>query len=111
MRKIKSEPKKKVIEFLKETTAEDTTTFTFTIDGDISDAHSFVHAMRVELSRIRMKLKNAGYTPKPFKMLLENVSPVAGQKNKTEVVLRKVIERDQLDALKGLSEVLEGIAL
>ena len=69
----RSEPKQKVIDFVKTTKVDPDDTslslFQFAIHGTEEDAKRFVHRMRVELSRLRELVKQQGKTPREFKML------------------------------------------
>ena len=69
----RSEPKQKVIEFVKSTTVDTSNVaaslFEFAIHGSEEDAKRFVHRMRVELSRLRELVRQQNKTPREFKML------------------------------------------
>ena len=76
-----SAAKAQVIDFLKSTKlgAE----YTFEFEGTEAEARSFVHNMRVHLSRMRGVVRGAGETVMPFRM--ELVSIVEAQnKDKTK---------------------------
>ena len=69
----KSEPKQKVIDFVKATKVDPDdkalSLFTFAIYGSEEDAKRFVHRMRVELSRLRELVRQQNREPREFKML------------------------------------------
>lgn len=69
----RSEPKQKVIEFVKHTRVDPTdksvSLFQFAIHGTTEDAKRFVHRMRVELSRLRELVRQQNREPREFKML------------------------------------------
>jgi len=86
MVEIKSAAKKELINFL--TKCEMETEYRFKIKGDEQDAEIFVHRMRVELSRLRQKVRARGRIPKVFKMCY--VDAVYDTKeNTTEITLLK----------------------
>ena len=68
---IKSEPKKQLIHFIKNSVLEED--YKFTIEGDESDAKSFVQRMRVELSRLRDIARNRKLTIARWKMLQKGI--------------------------------------
>ena len=84
--RIKSKPKLQVIEFLKETREMDE--YSFVHYGTETEARSFIHRMRVELSRMRDVVREAGRVPREFKMLVVELEYDA-VKNQTLVKLRK----------------------
>lgn len=65
----------------------------------IQEAENFLHRMRVELSRMRNKLRQKGYTPKPFKMLKHGIV----RRDKTTVVLQlKLGNKGKVDMATAL---------
>lgn len=73
MSATRSEPKQKVIEFVKHTHVDpvnkSASLFKFAIHGTTEDAKRFVHRMRVELSRLRELVRQQNREPREFKML------------------------------------------
>ena len=61
-----------MIEFLKAT--RESPTFSFKLRGRTEDAKSFIHRMRVELSRMRDSVIQSGKVPKEFKVLVDDIA-------------------------------------
>lgn len=64
-------PKDTLIKFLREAVLYEP--YSFQISGSQKFANDFIHRMRVELSRLRTKVRERGQVPKQFKILLERI--------------------------------------
>lgn len=108
----KSEPKQKVIEFIKSTVVDpenpNASFFQFAIYGSEEDAKRFVHRMRVELSRLRDIVKQQGRIPREFKMLAEEYvfDKTIGQ---TQIFLRRSEGRQEV-VDPAVAELFDDIA-
>lgn len=71
MANTKSPARQMMIEFIKAT--RENPVFSFKIKGNEESAKSFVHRMRVELSRMREVVIQKGETPRPFKVKMQTV--------------------------------------
>ena len=100
--KIKSKAKLKLVE-LCETPFEEN--FVFNVSGDRVNAERFIHKMRVELSRLRSKLRTAGKTPALWKVLTIDIEEL--QTN--EGVVSKVTLKRRKDPAQAILEDLEEI--
>ncbi len=80
-------PKQKLIEFLKNSVAEEA--YLLVIPVPVSEAEAFIHRMRVELSRFREKVRDRGRVPKTFKMLYIKTETKAIDINTCSVTLMK----------------------
>jgi predicted nuclease with TOPRIM domain len=76
---IRSPAKREVFAFLNavspKRTKEKQPLYTFDFMGSVADAHDFIHRMRVELSRLRNRVRAQGHKVKHFKMLLKEIQP------------------------------------
>ncbi len=102
----KSQAKLMIINFLR-STREDTE-FKFKLHGDTEDANKFIHRMRVELSRMRDVVKDAGRVPKEFKMIVVAVDFSAAT-NTSAVTLQKVEGKVEQIA-EEINEIFEDLA-
>ena len=95
----RSEPKQKVIEFIKTTTVDpekpEASYFQFSIYGTEEDAKRFVHRMRVELSRLREVVRQHNRIPREFKMLAERYE-FDISRGLTEIQLRRAEGRQEV---------------
>lgn len=89
-------PKQKLIEFLQNSVAEEA--FTLVIPSSAKDAATFIHRMRVELSRFREQVRNRGRVPRAFKMLYIKTETKAINENTCSVVLMKSTSGHAVDA-------------
>lgn len=105
----KSQAKQMLIKFLQET--RNTSDFTFKIRGDESEAKRFIHRMRVELSRMRDRVKEAGRIPKEFKMLIIDLTfdSMDGPAGVTTVVLQKH-EGKNVGIAEDMDEIFDDLA-
>lgn len=85
---ISSPAKLQVIDFIK--TAKDGEEYSFILAGNHRFAEKFVHRMRVELSRLREKVKERNRVVRPFKVLLKSII-YCQQTNKCTIVLLKSV--------------------
>ncbi len=97
-------PKKKLISFL--TNAELDVDYSFSVDIPASDALTFVHRMRVELSRFREKVRQRKRIPKHFKMLYIGVESTGD--NKCTITLKKSVSRN--DISQELDDIFDQVA-
>ena len=95
--KTKSLPKLALYNFV--VNAEPNTDCTLEIPIPVEQADSFVHNMRVEMSRLRDKVREAGRTPSHFKILYISKSEI--DENSCNIVLKK--------ATKGTSALLNNL--
>lgn len=86
MANTKSPARQMMIEFIKAT--RENPIFSFRITGNQESAKSFVHRMRVELSRMREVVIQKGETPRPFKVKVQNVE-YNRETNVTTITLKK----------------------
>jgi phosphotransferase system IIB component len=106
-REIKSAAKRRVIEFIRHTRhAKTTVPFVFTLEGTENDARAFVHRMRVELSRLRQRVKDRGKVPVPFKMMLGDIKTLTPNKQQISLVKDNSIMR----VSKEVDEVFDDLA-
>ena len=89
-------PKQKLIEFLKNSVAEEG--YLLTLPVPVSEAEAFIHRMRVELSRFREKVRERGRVPKTFKMLYLKTETQAIDVETCGVILMKSTSGHAVDA-------------
>lgn len=103
---IQSAPKVKLLDMVR--TRKLTEPYEFEIEGSETDAKNFVHRMRVELGRFREKIRDAGRTPKQFKMLVMGYahSEKAGRTKITLVLARSTndVSEELKDAFSVMAE-------
>jgi len=104
MNNVKSLPKRKLISFLQE--AEMDVNFEFSIAIPAAEALTFLHRMRVELSRFRTKVRNRKRVPKHFKMLYVNVRSTGD--NSCIMTLKKSLS--STDVSEELDEIFDAVA-
>ncbi len=104
MNNVKSLPKRKLVSFLQE--AEMDVDFKFSVAIPASEALTFVHRMRVELSRFRTKVRNRKRVPKHFKMLYIGVKETG--KNSCIITLKKSLSSN--DVSEELDEIFDKVA-
>lgn len=92
--KYRSPAKNKLIEFIFATRDSDEKEWEFSVEGNKEFAESFVHRMRVELSRLRKKNERKGNVNRPFKILLISLTELPG--GRTKIVLKKSMEGHQI---------------
>ena len=95
----RSEPKQKVIDFVKSTKVDPNNTalslFQFAIHGTEEDAKRFVHRMRVELSRLRELVRQQNREPREFKMLVSRYTYERGV-HQTTITLQRTEGRSEI---------------
>lgn len=100
---LNRQPKMELVEFLKSTMGENLT-YTFTFAGTKNNAEKYIHAMRVELSRLRSKAIAARQIPNPFKIIKKSVKQNGNSGECVVTLLRqkekpvKNIPQDLLDS-------------
>lgn len=102
----KSQAKLMMINFLRNTRNE--IEFKFKLRGTPEDARKFIHRMRVELSRMRDTVKDAGRVRKEFKMIVVDVTYLL--KNNTSVVTLQKIEGKAEQIAEEVDEIFEDLA-
>ncbi len=103
--KTNSLRKQMVLEFIR---IDESETFTFTIPVKSErDADIFIHGMRVELSRLREKVRNKGHTTKHFKMIKKSVKFLPNI-NEWQIELTKTISSN--DVTNEVDEIFEHLA-
>jgi len=103
---VKSLPKRKLISFLQK--ADMDVDYDFIVDIPNSEALAFVHRMRVELSRLREKVRQRNRVPKSFKMLFVKSEPVSGSNLRCKITLKKSLSRD--DVSGEIDEIFDLVA-
>jgi hypothetical protein len=113
--------KEQLKQFLRHAMTTPDVPYTFELMCTPNDAHTYVHRMRVELTRFRAHIRNAGKQIIPFKMLLRSVEQdelgnchvtlsyhldIDGQLSEdiSEIFAAVAVDRDTLDykAARGL---------
>ena len=86
--------KDRMIDLL-ETTANEQQ-YTFIFEGSTAEANDYIHKMRVELSRMRESVRNAGHIVAHFKIRKVSIrfNPATA---KTEIVLLKTVTKGNVD--------------
>jgi len=103
--KTNSLRKKMVLEFIR---IDEADTFTFQIHAKTEkDADTFIHGMRVELSRLREKVRNRGRNTKHFKMIKKSVKFIPNL-DVWEIELTKTISGN--DVTNEVDEIFEHLA-
>ncbi len=102
----KSQAKLMIINFLRSTREKGE--FKFKLRGDTEDARKFIHRMRVELSRMRDVVKEAGRVPKEFKMIVLDVTFLVAT-NTSVITLEKVEGKVEAIA-EEVNEIFEDLA-
>jgi len=82
-------PKDQMIHFLKHAIAGDNYIFMLPNCTTNDAANNYIHRMRVELSRMRNAVKEAGYIPKKFQVKLVEIK-ILHDEYATAITLRKV---------------------
>ena len=95
-----------LIKYIRECEMEKT--FSFRYIGSKVKAEQFVHRMRVELSRLRNKVKATGRVPRPFKTIIVSITPDPKKEGSHIVVLKKTMHR--YDPSSQIDEVFEDLA-
>ncbi len=94
-----------VLEFIR---IDEADTFTFNIKVKTeADADTFIHGMRVELSRLREKVRNSGRNTKHFKMIKKSVTFLPNL-NTWQIELTKTISGN--DVTNEVDEIFEHLA-
>lgn len=105
MKQIKSPAKLETINFIRIPLESE---HEFFVKGSVEDAKSFVHQMRVELSRFRDMIKQQGKVPRHFKMLLVSVT-AQPELSGCNVVLKKTTSsHDFSNELEDVFQNLSG---
>jgi len=104
MDNVKSLPKQKLINFLKNGKLEED--YSFEVAIPIEEALNFVHRMRVELSRFREKVRQKKRIPKHFKMLY--IKAEAAGEGKCNITLRRSLSGH--DVSNEIDEIFNDIA-
>jgi len=102
--KTNSIPKQKLIEFLQNSKMDEN--FVIAIPVNVSQAESFVHRMRVELSRLRDQVRKRNRVPKVFKMMFINAMSI--NENKCSIILRRTTSPN--DVTNEIDEIFDVIA-
>lgn len=101
-------PKQRVKEFCKTGYEEP---FVFEYRGTKSDAEKFIHKMRVELSRLRGKVREQGYIPTPWKMILISIEEITklDENKQSSKLCRVTLKKTKkgVQALEDLSEIMD----
>lgn len=114
MTATRSEPKQKVIDFVKSTkVVEDDNAqslFQFVLYGTEEDAKRFVHRMRVELSRLRELVRQQNREPREFKMMFLGCT-YERSKNQTTVTLQRTEGSSQQLVDPEVAAIFDNLAL
>lgn len=103
--------KQRLIEFLKSAKANPHTPYTFTLDMPPENARTYIHRMRVELTRLRTALRERGERIKPFKMIVEEIIQDSLEPNQTHVTLYYKTNTELSKVHRDISEVFELITV
>jgi hypothetical protein len=106
VRKERSAPIELLIRFIKECKIGDT----FEFDCPKGFSENYLQRMRVELSRMRGKLRARKIPVKPFKMQTISVTVHATDVEKETVTIKKVMNID-VEVMKSMEHVLEDLRL
>lgn len=85
-RPIRSPAKRQLIAFIRESKAN--VPYQFIVLGTEPLAEKFVHQMRVELSRMREKVRMRNAIPRAFKIILQNISYDASKDTCTVTIVQ-----------------------
>lgn len=80
--------KERLIDFLRKAPHAEDKKYKFDVLGDGAEAKSFVHRMRVELSRLRAELRDRNKQVRPFKMLMVSVEPSPTNQHYQQITLQ-----------------------
>ena len=100
-------PKEMLKQFLMESQMDEP--YIITISGNIENGASFLHRMRVELSRFRTKIVERGGVPKKFKIICNSITTnrdAACEITLTRSIKVEVVDKD-LDDLLGVLSINE----
>ena len=103
---VQKSPKELLKQFLLESQEDEP--YMFTLQGSSSIGHSFIHKMRVELSRYRAKVRKKGLVVKRFKIFTVSIEEHNGHceitlirtmKSSIDGLATEIIDDDLLDVL------------